>query len=63
MPDDSPRHILGKFDQGLESLRNDVLMMASLTERVLNRAAEGLFSRDLDACNSVIADDAEIDAL
>ncbi|MEY4299067.1 MAG: phosphate signaling complex protein PhoU [Verrucomicrobiota bacterium] len=63
MPDDSPRHILGKFDQGLESLRNHVLMMASLTERVLNRAAEGLFSRNLDACNSSIADDAEIDAL
>jgi len=57
------RHILGKFDADLESLRDHVLMMASLTERVLARAADGLFHRDLDACNSVIADDAEIDAL
>ena len=55
MPQDSPRHILGRFDADLESLRDHVLMMASLTERVLNRAADGLFRRDLDACNSVIA--------
>jgi len=63
MPDQEARHILGKFDADLESLRDHVLMMASLTERVLTRAADGLFHRDLDACNSVIADDAEIDAL
>ena len=63
MSQDTARHILGKFDTDLESLRDHVLMMASLTERVINRAADGLFHRDLDACNSVIADDAEIDAL
>ena len=63
MPESEARHILGKFDQDLESLRDHVLMMSSLTERVLTRAADGLFQRDLDACNSVIADDAEIDAL
>jgi phosphate transport system protein len=63
MSQDSTRHILGRFDADLESLRDHVLMMASLTERVLNRAADGLFKRDLDSCNSVIADDAEIDAL
>ncbi len=63
MPEPEARHILGKFDADLESLRDNVLMMASLTERVLARAADGLFHRDLDACNSVIADDAEIDAL
>ena len=63
MPESETRHILGKFDQDLESLRDHVLMMSSLTERVLTRAADGLFQRDLDACNSVIADDAEIDAL
>lgn len=38
-------------------------MMASLTERGLVYASEGLFERADDACNSVIADDAEIDAL
>lgn len=63
MPETEARHILGKFDADLESLRDNVLMMASLTERGLSRAAEGLFQRDLDACNSVIADDAEVDAL
>ena len=63
MPDQEARHILGKFDADLESLRDHVLMMASLTERVLTRAADGLFHRDLDACNSVIADDADLDAL
>jgi phosphate transport system protein len=63
MPEPEARHILGKFDADLESLRDHVLMMASLTERVLTRAADGLFHRNLDACNSVIADDAEIDAL
>ena len=63
MPEPEARHIIGKFDTDLESLRDHVLMMASLTERVLTRAADGLFHRDLDACNNVIADDAEIDAL
>ena len=60
---DSTKHILGRFDEALESLRGQVLMMASLTERVLVLSGEGLFRRDLDACNSVIADDAEIDTL
>jgi phosphate transport system protein len=63
MQEPESRHILGQFDADLESLRDHVLMMASLTERVLNRAVDGLFKRDLDACNSVIADDAEIDSL
>ena len=63
MPEQEARHIIGKFDADLESLRDHVLIMASLTERVLTRAADGLFHRNLDACNSVIADDAEIDAL
>ncbi len=60
---DNTKHILGRFDESLESLRGQVLMMASLTERVLVLAGEGLFRRDLDACNSVIADDDEIDTL
>lgn len=57
------KHILGRFDEALEALRGNVLMMSSLTDRVLVRAGEGLFGRNLDACNSVIADDAEIDEL
>ena len=64
MPD-SPLnlHILGSFDEALDSLRNTVLMMASLTERNLERAFRGLFERDNELCNLVIADDEEIDSL
>ena len=36
------RHILGTFDESLASLRNNVLMMAGLTERSLERAMKGL---------------------
>ena len=56
-------HILGSFDEALGALRDNVLMMASLTERNLERAFEGLFSRDSELCALVIADDEEIDVL
>ncbi len=56
-------HILGSFDEALGGLRNNVLMMASLTERNLERAFRGLFERDEELCNLVIADDEEIDVL
>ena len=58
-----PRHILGTFDEALASLRNNVLMMSSLTERSLERAMKGLFDRDDDLCANAIADDEEIDQL
>jgi phosphate transport system protein len=56
-------HILGTFDNALHTLRNNVLMMASLAERNLSNAAKGLFERDDDLSNIVIADDEEIDLL
>lgn len=56
-------HILTTFEEALRSLRNDVLMMASLTERNLENTRKGLFERDEDWCNTVIADDEEIDTL
>jgi phosphate transport system protein len=59
----APRHILGTFDEALASLRNNVLMMASLTERSLERAIKGLLERDDDLCTHAIADDEEIDQL
>ncbi|MEP6604063.1 MAG: phosphate signaling complex protein PhoU [Spartobacteria bacterium] len=59
----APRHILGNFDEALASLRNNVIMMASLTERSLDRALKGLFDRDDDLCANAIADDEEIDQL
>ncbi len=57
------RHILGTFDEALASLRNNVLMMAGLTERSLDRAMKGLFQRDDNLCATAIADDEEIDQL
>src|SRR5947208_2783706 len=59
----APKHILGTFDEALASLRNNVLMMAGLTERSLDRAMKGLFQRDDDLCTHAIADDEEIDQL
>ena len=57
------RHILGTFDEALSSLRNNVLMMAGLAERSLERAMKGLTERDDDICANAIADDEEIDQL
>jgi phosphate transport system protein len=56
-------HILGTFDDALGSLRNNVLMMSSLTERSLDRAVNGLMQRDDELCVLAIADDEEIDQL
>src|SRR3979409_151113 len=56
-------HILGTFDEALGSLRNNVLMMSSLTERSLDRAITGLLQRDDKLCAIAIADDEEIDQL
>jgi phosphate transport system protein len=59
----APRHILGTFDEALAALRNNVLMMAGLTERSLERAMKGLVDRDDNICAHAIADDEEIDQL
>ena len=58
-----PKHILGTFDELLASLRNNVLMMAGLTERSLEAATKGLFERNDILCTNAIADDEEIDQL
>jgi phosphate transport system protein len=57
------KHILGSFDEALASLRNNVLMMAGLAERSLERAVKGLLERNDDLCANAIADDEEIDQL
>lgn len=58
-----PKHILGTFDEALSSLRNNLLMMAGLAERTLDRAVRGLLQRDDNLCTTAIADDEEIDQL
>jgi len=60
---ESARHILTSFEDALDNLRKDVLVMSSLASRSLENARKGLFERDEDWCNTVIADDEEIDAL
>ena len=50
------KHILGTFDESLAALRNNVLMMAGLTERSLERAMKGLVNRDDNICATAIAD-------
>ena len=57
------KHILGTFDEALTGLRKDLLMMAGLAERSLDRALKGLFQRNDDLCANAIADDEEIDQL
>jgi phosphate transport system protein len=57
------KHISSSFEGALTGLRNSVLMMSSLTERLLSRAMQGLLQRDSDLCNLAIADDEEIDLL
>jgi len=56
-------HTLIPFEQALESLRANVLMMAGLTLRSLRHVEHGLFQRKIDECNIAIADDEEVDAL
>jgi phosphate transport system protein len=57
------KHILATFDEALASLRDNVLLMSSLTERSLDRAITGLLKRDDELCAIAIADDEEIDQL
>ena len=59
----APKHILGTFDEALDTLRNNVLLMASLTTRSLENALRGLAERDDDLCSTAIADDEEVDQL
>ncbi len=60
---DQSKHISSSFDAALYGLKNDVLMMSSLTDRMFQAAVEGLLNRDSDLCTQVVADDDEIDVL
>jgi phosphate transport system protein len=60
---DRGKHIQSSFDAALDALKNDALMMSSLTERLFDNAMEGLLMRNTDLCNQSVADDEEIDVL
>jgi phosphate transport system protein len=62
MPEQA-KHISSAFDAALYDLRNNVLMMSSLTDRIFETAFEALLKRDSDLCDRVIAEDEEIDFL
>jgi phosphate uptake regulator len=53
MPD-RPKHIISSYDAALYSLRNDVLMMSSLTDRILQTAFEAFLTRNSELCDQVL---------
>jgi phosphate transport system protein len=57
------KHISSGFDSALYGLRNDVLMMSSLTDRIFQNAFEALLNRDSELCDHVVAEDQEVDIL
>src|SRR6266478_2627655 len=57
------KHISTSFDAALYGLKNDVLMMSSLTDRIFQTAFEALLNRDSELCDHVAAEDEEIDVL
>ena len=57
------KHIRSSFDAALYDLKNDVLMMSSLTDRIFQTAFEALLKRDSELCDHVVAEDEEIDIL
>ncbi len=57
------KHTLGSFEHALETLRDNVMMMASQTQRSLERALKGLMERNDELCALAIADDESIDEL
>jgi phosphate transport system protein len=57
------KHISSSFDAALYGLKNDVLMMSSLTDRIFHTAFEALINRNSDLCDHVVAEDEEIDIL
>jgi phosphate transport system protein len=57
------KHIISSYDAALYGLRNDVLMMSSLADRILQSAFEVFLTRNGELCDQVVAEDEEIDTL
>ena len=54
------KHINSRFDGALYDLRNDILMMSTLTDRMFQNAITGLLERNTELCDQVEADDEEV---
>jgi phosphate transport system protein len=57
------KHIRSSFDAALYGLKNDVLMMSSITDRIFHTAFEALLNRDSELCDHAVAEDEEVDIL
>ena len=57
------KHIISSFDAALYGLKNDVLMMSSLTDGIFQTAIKALFDRDSELCDHVVAEDEDVDIL
>lgn len=60
---DPVKHISTSFDAALYGLKNDVLMMSSLTDRLFQTAFEAFLTRSSELCDYAITDDDEIDTI
>jgi phosphate transport system protein len=56
-------HIFRDFDNAIRILKDEVLLMASLTRQNLERATRSLLERDIELSRAVIGDDSEVDDL
>jgi phosphate transport system protein len=56
-------HIFRDFDHAIRNLKDEVLLMASLTRQNLERATRALIERDIELSRTVIGDDSEVDDL
>ncbi len=56
-------HIFHEFDNAVGTLKENVLLMASLTRQNLEKSVNALVTRDLDLARAVIADDSDVDDL
>lgn len=57
----APGQPRARYDQQLETLRQDLLMLGSITEKAVDRAADALRQRDSAVAREIIRDDRAID--
>lgn len=56
-------HILTDFNSALKDFKNNTVNIGCLAQQNLERALQGLFERNADLCNTVIAEDEDVDQL
>lgn len=54
-------HNRSHFDRQLRTLREDILLLGSMTEKAVDRAVEALRTRNVELASQVIEDDGRID--